>query len=34
VRLLSVYNMQGGECVWIITEADRHATTLLTPDDY
>ncbi len=33
-RLLSVYHLQGGGCVWIITEADRHATTLLTPAEY
>jgi len=33
-RLLSVYHLQGGGRVWCITEADRHATTLLTPDEY
>jgi len=33
-RILSVYHLQGGGRVWCITEAGRHATTLLTPDDY
>jgi hypothetical protein len=33
-RILSVYHLQGGARVWILTEADRHATTLLTPDEY
>jgi len=33
-RILSVYHLQAGGRVWIITEADRHATTLLTPDAY
>lgn len=33
-RLLSVYHLQGGGRVWIITEADRHATTLLLPQEY
>lgn len=33
-RLLSVYPLEGGATVWVITEADRHATTLLTPDEY
>ena len=32
-RLLSVYNIDGAK-VWIITEADRHQTTVLTPDEY
>ena len=32
-RLLSVYNIDG-QRVWIITEADRHQTTVLTPDEY
>ncbi len=30
-RLLSVYHLHAGGRVWIITEAGRHATTLLTP---
>ena len=32
-RLLSVYETAAGT-LWIITEADRSATTLLRPDDY
>ncbi|MFA9202573.1 MAG: hypothetical protein ACEQSD_01055 [Flavobacteriales bacterium] len=32
-RLFSVYQIEG-EAVWIITEADRSATTLLMPEDY
>jgi len=33
-RLLSSYKMASGEKLWIITEADRSATTLLLPEDY
>lgn len=33
-RLLSSYDLPGGEKVWVITEADRSATTILRPDDY
>jgi hypothetical protein len=34
-RLLSVYKvLPGGAAVWVITEADRSATTVLLPDDY
>lgn len=33
-RLLSSYRASGGVTFWIITEADRSATTLLMPDDY
>jgi hypothetical protein len=32
-RLLSAYG-QGEERFWIITEADRSATTILLPEDY
>lgn len=32
-RLLSCYRV-GGERLWIITEADRAATTLLLPSEY
>lgn len=32
-RLLSSYTVGDGR-VWIITEADRSATTLLLPDEY
>ena len=33
-RLLSSYTTAAGEKLWIITEADRSATTLLLPDEY
>ena len=33
-RLLSSYKQGDGEGIWIITEADRSATTLLFPDEY
>lgn len=33
-RLLSAYKLQTGVKVWVITEADRSATTLLLPDEY
>lgn len=33
-RLLSVYEMEGLPKIWIITEADRSATTVLFPDEY
>ncbi len=33
-RLLSSYRSTSGVIFWIITEADRSATTLLLPDDY
>jgi len=33
-RLLSSYTLPGVGNVWIITEADRSATTILLPDDY
>ena len=32
-RILSAYTI-AGELVWIITEADRSATTLLFPSEY
>jgi len=32
-RLLSAYS-RNGQKIWIITEADRSATTVLFPDDY
>jgi hypothetical protein len=31
---LSSYTTAIGEKLWIITEADRSATTLLLPDEY
>jgi hypothetical protein len=33
-RLLSSYTTEAGEKIWIITEADRSATTLLLPGEY
>ena len=33
-RLLSVYRAASGVKFWIITEADRSATTVLLPQDY
>ena len=33
-RLLSSYCLRNGTKLWIISEADRSATTLLLPDEY
>jgi len=33
-RLLSRYQTTNGELLWIITEADRSATTILLPIEY
>lgn len=33
-RLLSVYRDRHGTRFWVITEADRSATTVLLPDEY
>lgn len=33
-RLFSAYHDRNGVKFWIITEADRSATTVLLPDDY
>ena len=33
-RLLSAYRTVLGERIWIITEADRSATTILLPEEY
>jgi len=33
-RLLSSYRTSRGTRIWIITEADRSATTLLLPEEY
>jgi hypothetical protein len=32
-RLMSVYKF-GDDSLWVITEADRSSTTILTPDEY
>ena len=34
LRLLSAYERNGLPKIWIITEADRSATTILFPDEY
>ncbi len=34
LRLLSAYTLADGTRLWIITEADRSATTLLLPEEY
>ena len=33
-RLLSAYTVTNGTKLWIITEADRSATTILLPSEY
>ena len=33
LRLMSVYSLKGRK-IWIITEADRSATTILYPENY
>lgn len=33
-QLMSVYNARGGQCVWIFTEVDHSATTVLLADEY
>ena len=33
-RLLSSYRTGKGQTIWIITEADRSATTILLPSEY
>lgn len=34
LRLFSAYETEGLPKIWIITEADRSATTVLFPDEY
>ncbi|MFN8472278.1 MAG: hypothetical protein U0822_08820 [Anaerolineae bacterium] len=33
-RILSAYHLKTGTKIYIITEADRSATTILLPEDY
>lgn len=33
-RIFSAYTISAGDRIWIITEADRSATTILLPDEY
>jgi hypothetical protein len=34
LRLLSAYRLSTGLTLWVISEADRSATTLLLPEEY
>ena len=34
MRVLSAYELRDGTRIWIITEADRSATTILLPEEY
>ena len=34
LRILSAYRLNDGTKIWIITEADRSATTILLPEEY
>lgn len=34
LRVFSAYHLSDGTKVWVITEADRSATTILLPDEY
>ena len=34
LRILSAYRTRKGEKLWVITEADRSATTILLPSEY
>lgn len=34
LRILSAYTLENGVKVWVITEADRSATTFLLPSEY
>lgn len=33
-RILSAYKLPTGQKLWVITEADRSATTILKPEEY
>jgi hypothetical protein len=33
-RILSVYELETGGKVWVITEYDRSVTTILLPEEY
>jgi hypothetical protein len=33
-RIISAYRLSNGEKIWIITEADRSATTIILPSEY
>lgn len=34
LRVLSSYRLKSGVRIWVITEADRSATTFLLPEEY
>ena len=34
LRIFSAYTLSNGVKIWIITEADRSATTILLPEEY
>ena len=34
LRILSAYTLETGVKVWLITESDRSATTILLPEEY
>ena len=34
LRVFSAYTLKSGQRIWIITEADRSATTILLPEEY
>ena len=34
LRILSAYTTSAGVTLWVITEADRSATTMLLPNEY
>lgn len=34
LRIMSVYRLETGVKIWVITEADRSATTFLLPSEY
>jgi len=33
-RIFSAYHLSSGQKIWVITEADRSATTILLPEEY
>ena len=33
-RIYSIYKLSSGDEIWIITQADRSATTVLLPEEY
>ena len=34
LRIFSAYTLKSGVKIWVITEADRSATTILLPEEY